>query len=388
MVRMFLIAGLAIAMTVAPAFSQTEFETQARAAYVVDLTTDTVLLAKNPDESLPPASMAKLMTVLVLFEALRDNPNVKLDTRFGVSTKAREMAGSTMFLNERDRPTVEELIQGIIVQSGNDATVVVAEGLAGTEEAFAKILNERAKSLGLTNSVFANASGWPDPNQLMSVHDLAIVAEHLITEFPEYYHFFAQEEYPYDGRAPKNRFNRNPLLKLNIGADGLKTGHTAEAGYGLVGSAKQGDRRIVFVIFGMPSMKDRAEESERIASWAFRQFADVTLAKKGAIVAEAPVWMGSARHVGLMAPKDLTILTQASAVKDVKAEVVYNSPITAPFTEGQEIAELVITRPGLPESRLPLVADRTVSAGGFLPRLRSAVDVLLHRVAGQAEDLF
>lgn len=364
------------------------FETQARAAYVLDLTTDTVLLSKQADVPLPPASMSKLMTLFMLFEALRDNPNVNLDTRFGVSTKAREMTGSTMFLNERDRPTAEELIQGIIVQSGNDATVVVAEGLAGSEAAFARMMNDRARTLGMANSTFANASGWPNPNHRMSVEDLAILATHLIEDFPEYYGYFSQEEYPFDGRAPKNRFNRNPLLKLDIGADGLKTGHTQEAGYGLVGSAKQGNRRVIFVLSGLDSNTARAEESERVVSWAFRQFLETDVAKEGAVVSEAPVWMGDVQSVGLVAPRDLSVLVPATAQKSLKAEVVYRGPLEAPIQAGEPIADLVVSRDDMEDTRLPLVAERTVTRGGFVPRLRSASTVLFKQLTSRAGDLF
>ncbi|MFV0246151.1 MAG: D-alanyl-D-alanine carboxypeptidase family protein [Qingshengfaniella sp.] len=371
-----------------PPAQATGFDTQAGAAYVLDLTTDTVLLEKNAEEPLPPASMSKLMTLFMLFESLRDNPNVTMDTRFGVSTKARAMGGSTMFLNERDRPTVEELIQGIIVQSGNDATVVVAEGLAGTEEAFARMMNARAKTLGMDNSTFANASGWPDPNQRMSVQDLAILATHLIEDFPEYYGYFAQEEYPFDGRSPQNRFNRNPLLRLDIGADGLKTGHTTEAGYGLVGSARQGNRRIVFVVTGLPSTAARAEEAERIVSWAFRQYVETDIAREGAVIAEAPVWMGQLQQVNLIAPADLKILVPAIASETVSAEVVFTGPIEAPITAGQPLADLVVRRDGLPDAHLDLVADRDIARGGIVPRLRSASRVLLRRMIGEAEALF
>ena len=235
---------------------------------------------------LPPASMSKLMTLYMLFEALRDG-RVTMDTQFAVSTRAREMGGSTMFLNELDRPTVEELIQGIVVSSGNDATVVVAEGLAGTEDAFARLMNDRAASLGLEQSTFTNASGWPNPNHLMSAHDLGRIAVHIIEEFPEFYPYFSQREFDYEERSPANRFNRNPLLDLGIGADGLKTGHTQEAGYGLVGSAVQGERRIVFVLTGMASEKEREEEAERIVSCAFRQFVEKTVAAKGQSFGEA-----------------------------------------------------------------------------------------------------
>ena len=295
MIRAAVILGLAL-MAALPARA---FDTIARAAWVYDMETDTVLLAKNADEPYPPASMSKLMTVELLFEALKDG-RVRLDDTFAVSSKARSMGGSTMFLNENDRPTVEELIKGIVVNSGNDACVVVAEGLSGSEEEFAKKMNERARAIGLTNSTFANASGWPHPNQRMSMHDLGRVAIRLIREFPEYYGYFSITEFEHDGRAPDNRFNRNPLLAMGIGADGLKTGHTEEAGFGLVGSAVQNGRRIIFVVSGLRDATERAEEAQRIANWAFREFAMKTVATKGTRITDADVWLGEATKVGLV----------------------------------------------------------------------------------------
>ncbi len=382
--RKLLLPLLALLCLALPASAA--FDTRAQAAFVLDQTTGTVLFAKNADQSLPPASMSKLMTLNMLFEALRDG-RVTMDTRFAVSTKAREMGGSTMFLNERDRPTVEELIQGIIVQSGNDACIVVAEGLAGTEEAFARLMNDRAKALGMENSTFANSSGWPHPNQRMSMHDLGVLADRLISEFPEYYGFFAQKEFDYDGRAPKNRFNRNPLLKLGIGADGLKTGHTNEAGYGLVGSAVQGKRRVVFVISGLTSEIERAEEAERVVNWAFRQFVQKTVANEGDRLAEADVWMGSARSVGLVAPEDFDLILPALVQKEIEAQVVFDSPIQAPIEAGQKLGELVVTLPDMDEQRLPLVAETAVAKGGFLPRIRTAAMVLFTKLT-TGESLF
>lgn len=383
-----LTALFALCLAVTAGAARADFETQASSAYVLDLTTNTVLLEKNADIPLPPASMSKLMTLYMLFEALRDNPNVSLDTRFGVSTKAREMGGSTMFLNERDRPTVEDLIKGIIVQSGNDATVVVAEGLAGTEDAFARLMNQRAKDLGMTQSTFANASGWPNPIHRMSTHDLAILAQHLLEEFPEYYGYFSMEEFEYDGRAPKNRFNRNPLLRLDIGADGLKTGHTTEAGYGLVGSAQQGTRRIVFVFSGLQSSAERTEEGERIVNWAFRQFLESEVLSEGQRITTAPVWMGDQQAIDLVAPDDTTILVSAVSRGELDATVEYRGPLEAPIAAGQTVAELVIRRDELPDARLPLVSDRDVVRGGFVPRLRTATTVLTRKLIGQAQDLF
>ncbi|MHC0054916.1 D-alanyl-D-alanine carboxypeptidase family protein [Actibacterium sp. D379-3] len=362
------------------------FETRATAAYVLDQTTGTVLLSKNADVALPPASMSKLMTLNMLFEALRDG-RVTMDTQFTVSAKAMAMGGSTMFLNDRDRPRVEDLIQGIIVQSGNDACVVVAEGLAGTEEAFAQLMTKRARTLGMENSSFANASGWPHPGQRMSMKDLAILANHLITEFPEYYGYFGEPEYDFDGRAPQNRFNRNPLLKLGIGADGMKTGHTAEAGYGLVGSALQGRRRVIVVVSGLSSETERAEEGERLINWAFRQFVQKTVVAKGTQLAEAEVWLGAGRHVGLIAPDDITLLVPAILTGEIEAEISYDTPIRAPVAEGQKIGELIVQLPDMDAVRVPLVADRAVAKGGFLPRLRTAAQVLMRKLTAEAQGL-
>lgn len=369
---------LALALAALPARA---FETAATAAWVYDMTTGTVLMDKNADEPLPPASMSKIMTINMLFEALRDG-RVTMETEFAVSSRAKAMGGSTMFLQETDRPTVNELIHGMIVNSGNDACVVVAEGLAGTEEAFSAQMTERARALGMTNSTFANSSGWPDPNHRMSMRDLGILAQHLIEDFPEYYPIFAETEFNYKDRAPANARNRNPLLELGVGADGLKTGHTQEAGYGLVGSAKQGDRRIIFVITGLTSDEARAEESERIVAWAFRQFSEKTVAKAGTRVAEAEVHMGSADTVGLVPAEDVRLLVPALVQDSVTAEVVYNGPLVAPVAKGTPVAELIVHAPDLPDRRVPLVAETDVGTAGFMKRLTTAAGTLYARYIG------
>ena len=383
---MALLRFLVLALICLPGMALAAFETRATAAYVYDVTNDTVLFEKNADEPLPPASMSKLMTLYMLFDALRDG-RVSLEEQFAVSTKAKNMGGSTMFLNELDRPTAEELIQGIIVSSGNDATVVVAEGLSGSEDAFARAMNAIAPELGMTSSTFTNASGWPNPNHKMSMRDLGHLATHLVEEFPEYYGYFAQEEFDYKERSPANRFNRNPLLGLGIGADGLKTGHTEAAGYGLVGSAQQDGRRVVFVITGLETTAQRAEESERIIGWAFRQFVEKPMVEAGTVVAEADVWMGNYTRVGLVAKDDVTLLLSATNPEPGVARVEYRGPIEAPLTEGQPVAELVIPRDDLPDARIPLVADRDVIRGGFLPRVRSAALVLFNKALGEAQAL-
>lgn len=372
--------------SVRPEPARAAFETQATAAYLYDVTTDTILFEKNADTALPPASMSKLMTLYMLFDALRDG-RVTLDTTFGVSTKARLMGGSTMFLDETDRPTVESLIKGIIVQSGNDACVVVAEGLAGTEDAFARQMNTRAPEIGLSNSTFANASGWPNPNHRMSMRDLGVLATRIIEDFPEYYGYFALEEYDFDGRSPSNRFNRNPVLGLDMGADGLKTGHTEEAGYGLVGSALQGDRRIVFVFSGLQSQADRRQEAEAMINWGFRQFISKTVARAGDVVAEMPVWLGDHQQINAVAKSDIELLVPAIGQESLETRVEYRAPLEAPVTQGAPVAELVVTAKDMPEKRIPLVADRDVIRGGFLPRVRASAYVLFDKAMGQVQTL-
>lgn len=366
------------------------FETRAKAAYVYDMTTGTVLLEKNADEPLPPASMSKLMTLYMAFEALEDG-RLQLDERLPVSEHAMSYRGSTMFLNTADRVKVEDLLRGIIVLSGNDATVVIAEALSpdGTEAGFARMMTERAKEMGLANSHFTNSNGWPQAGHRMSMRDLGILAERIIRDFPTFYPMFAEREFLFDGRAPQNVRNRNPLLGLGIGADGLKTGHTQEAGYGLVGSAKQGDRRIILVISGLPSQKARAEEAERIINWAFRQFVKKTVAKEGSKLAAADVWMGDATRINLVAPEDLNILLPARKLKGgIDAVIEYRSPLEAPIAEGQKVAELVIERKDLPPARLTLVSDREVARGGLVARLRAASSVLAGKLVEKARSLF
>ncbi|WP_373050609.1 D-alanyl-D-alanine carboxypeptidase family protein [Thalassovita aquimarina] len=378
MIRTVLAAMLASLILTLPVSA---FNTNARSAFVVDLNTGTVLLNKDADTPLPPASMSKLMTLYIAFEALRDG-RLNLDEKLPVSEHAMSYGGSTMFLDTTDRIRVEDLLRGIIVLSGNDACVVIAEALSpdGTEAGFARYMTQRARKMGMTNSTFTNANGWPAAGHRMSTRDLALLATRLIEDFPQYYPLFSEREFAFDGRAPQNVHNRNPLLGLNIGADGLKTGHTSEAGYGLVGSAKQGDRRIVFVISGLDSTRARAEESEAIVNWAFRQFVLRPIAKAGTVIAEADVWMGNVPRVGLTPAEDLSALMPALGGDAVEAEVVYMGPIEAPIAKGQEIARLILKPEGLDETSFPLVADRDVPAGGFVTRLKTAAITLLHRL--------
>ncbi|MEZ5714849.1 MAG: D-alanyl-D-alanine carboxypeptidase family protein [Paracoccaceae bacterium] len=373
------LAGLLAALLIA--LPASAFETRAKAAFILDQTTGTVLLSKNADMPLPPASMSKLMTLYVAFEAIRDG-RLSLEERLPVSKHAMSYGGSTMFLDTTDRVKVSDLLQGIIVLSGNDACAVIAEALSpdGTEAGFARYMTQRAQQIGMTNSHFANSNGWPADGQRMSMRDLALLANHIISDFPQFYPLFAEREFAFDGRAPQNVHNRNPLLGLGIGADGLKTGHTQEAGYGLVGSAVQGERRVIFVISGLDSAAARAREAEAIVNWAFRQFAEKTVIEKGKVVAEADVWMGDVPKVGLVAAEEVKTLVPVLGGK-VKAELTYDNPVQAPIRQGAPLAELVIRPEGLEELRVPLVAASDVGKGGFMVRMKTVSGLLLERLA-------
>jgi len=357
------------------------FDTSAKAAFVFDMTTGTVLLDKNADMPLPPASMSKLMTLYVAFEAIRDG-RLSLEERLPVSRHAMSYGGSTMFLDTTDRVRVEDLLRGIIVLSGNDACAVIAEALSpdGSEAGFATFMTQRAQQMGMTNSTFKNSNGWPAAGHEMSMRDLALLARHIITDFPEFYPMFAETEFLFDGRAPRNSSNRNPLLSLGVGADGLKTGHTQQAGYGLTGSAQQGDRRVVFVLSGLETVQARARESEAIVNWVFRQFAQKSVVKAGEEVARAPVWMGETDSVGLTPAEDISTLMPVLGSDVLKAEVVFTGPVRAPVKQGDRIAELVFAPEGLPATRVPLVAAEDVAKGGFVARLRTVSGLLLTRL--------
>jgi len=366
--------------------SANAFETNAKAAYIYDLTTGTVLLSKNADTPLPPASMSKLMTLYLAFEFIRAG-QLNLDEKLPVSTHAQSYGGSTMFLDTTDRVTVADLLRGIIVLSGNDACAVIAEALSpdGTEAGFAKLMTSRAQQLGMTNSTFQNSNGWPHPMHRMSMRDLGLLATRLITDFPEYYDMFAESEFKFDGRAPANTRNRNPLLGLNIGADGLKTGHTQEAGYGLVGSAQQGERRIIFVLSGLSSTNQRADEAEAIVNWAFRQFSTRTYGKAGDVVTRANVWDGSSADVGLALSQDLTTLVPVLGNADVKFEIGYLNPIPAPINKGEHLGHLVVTVPELEGTQIPLIAAENVPRGGFFRRVLTAGQSLLSKMNSKPE---
>ncbi|MCF8480118.1 MAG: D-alanyl-D-alanine carboxypeptidase [Rhodospirillum sp.] len=366
------------------------FETKAEHALLIDLGTNTVLFDKAAEVTMPPSSMSKLMTAYMVFERLKQG-SLSLDDTFTVSENAwrkggSASGGSTMFLEPGSTVRVEDLLRGIIIQSGNDACIVVAENLAGDEASFADAMNRRAQELGLKNSHFTNATGLPDPQHYMTAHDLAILAKNIIRDFPEFYRFYGETEFTYNGIT---QHNRNPLLYKNVGADGLKTGHTSAAGYGLTASAKEGDRRVVMVINGLKSTKERSEEAERLMAWAFRNFENVNLLKGGDPISQAQVWLGEEDTVPLVSANDLIVSLPRAARRDMVVKAVYEGPITAPIQAGDPIATLVIEGPDMERLEYPLVAGKSVEELSMVGRILASMKNALFGLAQDAmpEDL-
>jgi D-alanyl-D-alanine carboxypeptidase (penicillin-binding protein 5/6) len=351
-------------------------DTTATEAYVLDYDTGAVLLDKNAETQIQPASLSKLMTLYLPVEALHKR-NAKLDATFPVSKEAWALnEGSTMFVGTGSQIKIEDLIRGIIVQSGNDACLVVAEGLAGTEETFVERMNAKAKELGLKDSQFDNPHGLEDPKQLMTAHDVAWLAHHLISDFPEYYHYFSEKEFVFNGIK---QGNRNPLLYKDPTVDGLKTGHLSISGYSVAVSAKRDGRRIITVLIGTHSMQERSDEAAKVLDWAFREYDNYTVAKAGSVLADAPVWMGQEATVPLAVGKDLLVTLPRAAHDKLTAKAVFDGPIQAPIMAGQQVGKVVISAPGMSDMEVPLVASKEVPKLGFFGRMFAA---LKHYVGG------
>ncbi|GLQ07268.1 D-alanyl-D-alanine carboxypeptidase family protein [Sneathiella chinensis] len=368
--------ALVIPVVVSAAFTAPyahAIETAAKQAYLVDMETGAVLLDKKGNELMPPASMSKLMTATMVFERLKEG-SLKLDDTFPVSERAWRKGGSKMFVEVNSRVSVSDLLRGIIVQSGNDACIVVAEALAGSEEEFARNMTEHARTIGLEQSTFANATGWPDPNHLMTPHELAELAEYIIRNFPDYYEIFAEKSFKY-GKIKQG--NRNPLLYDNGGGDGLKTGHTEESGYGLVGSAERDGRRLILVVNGLENAKSRGREAERLLEWGFREFGNYELFTAGQEVAEARVWLGAKDLVPLAVEKDLTVTMSRKDRRSMQVKLVYNEPIPAPILQGTPVARLVISAPDMDSIEVPLVATENIERPGMFRRVTSAIKYVL-----------
>ncbi len=343
-------------------------DTVAQWAFITDFTTGATLLDKQADLQVPPSSMTKLMTAYIVYGKLQAG-QLKLDQSLPVSEKAWRMQGSKMFVPLNGQVVVEELIRGMIIQSGNDACIVLAEGVAGSEEQFVSLMNAKAKELGLTNSQFQNCTGWPAANHYMSVRDIATLAQSLIRAYPEYYHYDAEKDYKYNGIE---QYNRNPLVQRGM-ADGLKTGHTEAGGFGIVASSLRNNRRVVMVLNGMPTQKSRIEESERLIQWAFNSFENVSLFAAGDTVENAPVWLGTRRSVPLVGGKDLVVTMPRSWRDHAQISVAYDSPIQAPVGKGAVVARLVLAGQGVPQMEVPLLAGADVPRLGIPGRAMAVV---------------
>jgi serine-type D-Ala-D-Ala carboxypeptidase (penicillin-binding protein 5/6) len=358
-----------------------QIETEAPYAILLDVESKTTLFEKNADELMSPASMSKLMTLAVVFQALEEG-KITLDTEFPVSEFAWRTGGapsgtSAMFAPLNSRVKVADLLQGVVVQSGNDACIIFAEGLAGSEEAFAEQMNEYARKIGLKKSTFMNSTGLPHPKHLMTARELAMLALYIIEHYPKYYPYFQQKEFRYRTHV---FYNRNPLIYANVGADGLKTGFTAESGYGIVGSAVNDGRRLIVVQNGIKSQGGRKDDATRMLNWGFRNFEKFVLFKSDEIVGEALVWGGEQRYVKLRGNGDVSLLLPKNAKqKKLHGEIVYLGPVKAPVRDGDRVGELRVTAEGGITTSAPLFAAEPVEQAGVI---KQGFDSLLHLALG------
>ena len=346
----------------------------AREYILLDFLTGAVLDSKQADERMPPSSMSKLMTAYMAFDAIKAG-RVSLDDEMTVSNNAWKIGGaasggSTMFLNPGDKVKIENLLRGMIIHSGNDACIVLAENLAGSEEAFAEKMNAKAKEIGLINSNFMNATGLPHPEHYMTVRDLTVLARRIIADFPEYYSLYSETNFTYNGIT---QGNRNPLLyKVDSGADGLKTGHTEAAGYGLTASAIRNGRRLILAANGMASIKSRDEETSKLMDWGFREFTNRNLFVAGAKVTDAEVWLGDKASIPLIIQRDLVVTLPRAQAQSVSVKAVYDGPLPAPIAQGAEVGKLVIGAKGMETLQVTITAGESAGRLGLIGRLKAA----------------
>lgn len=372
------LTGMVASCVLLGAAQAAAIETKARNAVLMDYETGTFLYEKDADKMVPPASMSKLMTVYVLFSKLKDG-SLSLDDTFTVSENAwrkggAASGGSTMFLNIGEKVRVEDLIKGILIQSGNDACIVVAENIAGSEDDFIAEMEKSARKIGLENSSFANATGLPHPDHKMSAKDLAVLSRHIITEFPEYYHIFSEKNFTHNNIK---QGNRNPLLYSMSDADGLKTGHTEEAGFSLTASAKKGDRRLIEVMTGMASNKERSEEAEKLMSWGFREFNNYQVLTAGQKVAEVPVWFGTEKKVDLVVGESVKRTLRKSKAAKIKMMLSYDQPVKAPINKGDKLGVIRIEIPSQPVLEVPVIAAQNVAPLGFWGKIKENIKYLV-----------
>jgi len=360
-----LFTSLFIALFLTPSLGYAQIDTSAKQAYVIDFDTGTVLYSKNAEQQMPTSSMSKVMTMLAVFEALEDG-RLSLDDELRVSEKAWRKGGSKMFVEVGKTVKVEDLIRGVIIQSGNDATIVLAERVSGSEEKFAERLNILAKRIGMENSNFKNASGWPDPDHYSTAKDLAIMARYLLQNFQKYYGYYSEEEFTYN---KIKQSNRNPILYQGIGADGIKTGHTEAGGYGLIGSATEDGRRIIVVINGLETSQARAEEARRLVTWALKDFVNVNLFEQGQVLDEAEVVYGQVPTLPLVMGNDVFVTVPKYSAQNISAKITYDAPIIAPVEKGARIGTVTVTIPDYGQVEHPLLAGESITEKNALSKM-------------------
>ncbi len=338
--------------------------TKAKQAILIENSTGTVLLEKNSESRMPTSSMSKVMTVYMVFDALKEG-RLSLNDKLPVSEKAWKKGGSKMFVGLGTKVSVEDLLRGVIIQSGNDATIVLAEGISGTEEVFAQSMTAQAHAMGMKNSQFMNASGWPNPKHYSTAKDLSTLAMHLIKDYPDYYSYFGEKSFTYNDIK---QGNRNALLFRNLGVDGIKTGHTEAGGYGLMSSAIRNDRRLTLVVNGLSSEKERADESARLLEWGFRSFENFKLLEKNDVADKAMVWLGVSNDVPLVVGEDI-ILTLPKVGRDkIKFTVSYDGPLSAPVKKGDKVGLLTVNVPNFGKYKYPLYTGANVDELGLIPK--------------------
>ncbi len=361
-----------------PAAHAQLYETRADTAYLIDAETGTILFSKDPDKLIPPASLAKLMTMEVVFHAIKSG-RLSLEDTFLVSENAwrrggATSGGSTMFAELGSSIPLEDLIQGVIVQSANDGCIIIAEGMAGSEENFAQFMTDRARQIGLQQSVFVNSTGLPAEGQFVTARELVKLARHIWSEYPEFYRYYSQLEFTWNGITQRNR---NPLLRMDIGADGMKTGYTSESGYGIVGSVERGGRRLFVAMSGMASEAQRAEEARRILDWGMRAFQKQELFAEGAIIGEARTYGGDRSGVPLRAEGPVAIFVPTTSRDRMSARIVYEGPVEAPVEAGTQIGALRVWIGDTMSQETPLYAAESVGRGALHQRALDAVQELL-----------
>ena len=351
-----------------------DITTPAKQVIIYDHEANEVLFEKNSDDLMKPASMAKVMTAYIVFDRIKDNSLNMLDT-FLVSDKAWRMGGSRSFLELNSNVSIKDLLLGLIVQSGNDAAVVLAEGISGDEEAFAREMNSYAKIMGMTNTYFTNSTGWPHPDLQTSSRDLIILTKKIIEDFPKLYKLFEEKIFTYNNIKQSNR---NPLLYTMNGADGLKTGHTNESGYGLIGSVKRNDRRVTIVINGLNSKKKRTFESKRLFNIVFRETALLSLFNKKNTLVKANVWLGKQSEVKLVALKPFTKIVSPLEFNKTKIKVEWMDPIPAPISRGDIVGNIYITIPGKKTIKQDMISSEDIKKMSSLIRVKSILKFLLY----------